>query len=601
MSHHLIELSFGPVQSFIASARRSRDLWAGSRLLSEVVRAAAQAVEAGGGVLIYPTPAAVADRTGSNLSNVLLASLPSADAHTAAALAASARLAGCERLRALAEIERVEWKRVAPGLRDHLWQQQVEGLLDCYAAWSAWDGSDAGYKASYDALKTAFARRKNTRDFTPAAVLANADAGLPKSSLDGANESVLPKDRPRAMLRRMGINEGEQLDAIGCIKRSFGRQEDFTALTRLAADAWLRRLSHEQHAALRTAYEPLVGHGLATRCNGNAGAYVDFPYDGGLLFGESLASALNSADDEERTALLGLDRVLRSVRSKPSPYVALMSADGDRMGVFVDRARNPRDHAEVSEAIADFADQVPAIAREHRGHVIFNGGEDLMVAFPLDTVIVGARALSAAFDAAVAPMVGRLINAEARAQEGVPTLRAGVAICHVGEPMGYIRECAEAAEKFAKGEAGRAGQGNALGLKLHARGGHEIGLRLPFGEAGGFAALQSWMSSFRDGQLSSRVAYDIRGAELHRERLASGQPDPTTLAQLDTIIDAEFERVMQRSRQGGGREDMPETLRDALRQRKAEVTTCRALGDELVLARWLSATTERELGESEGT
>ena len=37
-------LSFGPVQDFIAAARRSRDLWSGSWLLSEVCKAAALAL-----------------------------------------------------------------------------------------------------------------------------------------------------------------------------------------------------------------------------------------------------------------------------------------------------------------------------------------------------------------------------------------------------------------------------------------------------------------------------------------------------------------------------------------------------------------------------
>ncbi|MDM7323637.1 MAG: type III-B CRISPR-associated protein Cas10/Cmr2, partial [Thermus sp.] len=33
--NHLLAISLGPVQEFIATARRTRDLYAGSRLLSE--------------------------------------------------------------------------------------------------------------------------------------------------------------------------------------------------------------------------------------------------------------------------------------------------------------------------------------------------------------------------------------------------------------------------------------------------------------------------------------------------------------------------------------------------------------------------------------
>ena len=41
---YLISIGIGPVQDFIASARRSRDLWFGSWLLSELSKAAANAV-----------------------------------------------------------------------------------------------------------------------------------------------------------------------------------------------------------------------------------------------------------------------------------------------------------------------------------------------------------------------------------------------------------------------------------------------------------------------------------------------------------------------------------------------------------------------------
>ena len=41
MTHYLITLSLGPVQSLIEAARRTRDLWCGSWLLSEAARAAA--------------------------------------------------------------------------------------------------------------------------------------------------------------------------------------------------------------------------------------------------------------------------------------------------------------------------------------------------------------------------------------------------------------------------------------------------------------------------------------------------------------------------------------------------------------------------------
>ena len=56
MSHFVLILSLGPVQGFIAAARRSRDLWSGSWLLSEISKAAAKALRDGGADLIFPAP-----------------------------------------------------------------------------------------------------------------------------------------------------------------------------------------------------------------------------------------------------------------------------------------------------------------------------------------------------------------------------------------------------------------------------------------------------------------------------------------------------------------------------------------------------------------
>ena len=58
MPRFLLALSLGPVQSLIADARRTRDLWGGSWLLSEAARAAARKLhELHPGCLVFPCPA----------------------------------------------------------------------------------------------------------------------------------------------------------------------------------------------------------------------------------------------------------------------------------------------------------------------------------------------------------------------------------------------------------------------------------------------------------------------------------------------------------------------------------------------------------------
>ena len=48
--------TLGPVQGFVAQARRTRDFWAGSFLLSWLAGVAICAVEKQGGEIIFPIP-----------------------------------------------------------------------------------------------------------------------------------------------------------------------------------------------------------------------------------------------------------------------------------------------------------------------------------------------------------------------------------------------------------------------------------------------------------------------------------------------------------------------------------------------------------------
>jgi hypothetical protein len=55
VTSHLLLVTIGPVQEFIAQARRTRDLWFGSHVLSEISRAAARELATGQGAnLIFP-------------------------------------------------------------------------------------------------------------------------------------------------------------------------------------------------------------------------------------------------------------------------------------------------------------------------------------------------------------------------------------------------------------------------------------------------------------------------------------------------------------------------------------------------------------------
>ena len=596
MSEILIELAFGPVHGFINAARRSRDLWVGSFLLSDLARAAGKSLIDGGAELIYPLSSRVlqdCDDENSNLSNVLLARCHADSMQQAAGIAGDAQQAARDALQIHADQAFKTWTHAGVQLRGELWNLQVADSIETYAAWSVIEAD--GYRPAYERLKASFAARKNTRNFAPM-FPAGKEAlgkGVPKSSLDGLRESVLPKARTAFPLR-FGMSPGEQLDAMGCIKRVLGKQERFTALTRIAADSWLQALPPEKRESLCSAYEPLVDAGVASRSNGNDGIYATFPYDASLLFPErlELAKAECSEDAAITKALAHLNVILQPIwkaHGRPCSYAVMVVADGDRMGRFIDRAQSADQHTQVSAAVAAFADRVPAIAREYRGHCLFNGGEDLTVLFPLAGVIDGARALARQFNECMADVSVELLGkAGAINSPDRPTLRVGAAICHVLEPLGVIRAKGEAAEVFAKGEAGRSGQGNALGLCLHERVGHEIRLRLGFDDPSAFDQLAGWVSAYADGKLPAGLAYRIRDAYLRCSGAGLGEH----------VTAHEVERVVRHANERGGQTALSTDMQDKLCALASTGDEAVArLADELILARWLSAKTDAELNQ----
>ena len=285
MKRYLLTLSLGPVQSLIGAARRTRDLWCGSWLLSEAARAAAADLDRRQpGCLIFPNPVHSSElvpqanrEAEANVSNVLRAEVAARSAEAVRALYQHAKDAATARLIELGETARMA---VRASLREDVWQAQIDGILECYGAWVPL-GDD--YVEASQQLGRTLSARKATRDFAPSRPLQTG--WLPKSSLEGSLETVLPEwGKAHRARRQLRLGDNEQLDALGVMKRLAGDSGQFTAYSRIAADPWIELLDNEEQGRLRQCYAPMVEMELATRASGNDGIYGALPYDAQLLF-----------------------------------------------------------------------------------------------------------------------------------------------------------------------------------------------------------------------------------------------------------------------------------------------------------------------------
>ena len=580
MSAQLLFLSVGPVQEFIAAARRTRDLWFGSHLLSEISKAVAAAVRDEGGGLIFPAEGSdLTEDSDLNVANNILAELPEGvDPRT---VAAKAKDAARRRWREgfADQVLRDYWAVI----RTDLWEGQVDDVVEFYAVRVPF--TDATYAGQRRRLVRLMAGRKNCRDFLPA----EGREGVPKSSLDGLRETVLKEDRlswPPSIRRRLRVRDGEQLDVVGLVKRTAEGHRPYPSVSRIAADPWLRGVAATETGGRLLADLNMVCKELADdECLHRIDTeslhkdFERFPYEGTAVYrsrhpelheeagfgrdrgGTSrrfgpLENALKRVEDHAREAGLG---------KEPDPYLAVLVADGDRMGKVISELTSPQQHRDFSKELSRFAGQARDIVCKHHGVLVYAGGDDVLAFLPVDQCLPCAHALHEDF--------GRTMDrALANVGSKRPTLSVGIALGHFMENLEDLLDYGRAAEKAAKGP-----DRDGLAVHLHKRGGGPVRVRRQW-DTRLDDTLTRYAAWFLTGAVSNRTPYELA----HMADIYDGWPSGT----IAKAIQGDAIRVIDRKRPTGSASAM-DKIREELEGRRhiGAAGDLRGLANELLVAR----------------
>jgi CRISPR-associated protein Cmr2 len=608
---YLLAVSLGPVQDFIASARRCRDLWFGSWLLSELSKAVAAGIvdaledppEEALRALVFPYVAVRADLdpgSGISIANKIIARV-SGDANHVREVAQKGREAMEARLRTLREHIFQRVGATDPRREAHFHEEraiaQIDSLIDC--AWVAVieDEGPDGYARARVEAERLLGARKHTQSFKQPSW---ATAGVPKSSLDGVRESVLDEaifDRPitghqrdtsltpEQRLDGYGVGGSERLCGVGLLKRrgavldSAGgiRAERFFSTSHVAALPFMigaDRLE-EQIPGLKTAWETL--------CNAVGGALPRFnmvstaktklfgTIDGAILFPPSLDETLEECGllATREHAQRALNDVVRLTGlGEPSPYYAILVADGDRMGTIIGHQKDVESHRALAQALSAFAQEAKRIVEdEHTGSLIYSGGDDVLALLPLHSALECASALSRRF----AELLGSW-----RADDGsTPTLSVGLGISHAIEPMGAALTVARSAEAIAKELPGK----DAIAIVVNKRSGNPIEVCGHWG---------SLIPRLRDliGLYQADAIPDKAGYELSELSHLTRDAEPEALASLREIQKSEALRILRRKRARRGKEDLAAKTLEKLAAHLGEDPA--VLARELYVAKLLS-------------
>jgi len=604
---HLLIVTLGPIQDFIAAARRTRDLWFGSWMLSELSKATAQSIarECGFESLVFPgvsEPGELGRESATSVANKIVVRVPAGKDPAAVAQRGEAGM----RAR-LEELRDQAFDSIDPlFFEERPAKAQVADLIE-FSWVSAPARGEEDYAEARRRAESLLSARKNTRLWSP--VTWGSEA--PKSSIDGERESVLHEDlfekvkngeiSAEQMRKRYGVGPTERLCAVGLLKRhgvrkSIRHGHRFLSTGHLAAWPLYHRTKNLIDPALAAAWSLY----LETLRQGGVDLHdqeiIQGPgwrhpilgvYDGSLLFENRLAELFKEVADtghrEEdlRAARNALSEVLRQVDAgTPIPYYAILVADGDHMGKAIERQDSFPAHQGLSQALDRFAQSVRTIVEgDHGGELVYAGGDDVLAFVPLHRAVACAQALANKFREQLS---GFPISKKGEPIR-TPTLSAGIGISHFMDPLRGALHLARKAEKLAKEKR------DSLAVIVDKRSGPPVEVKGIWGTLD--ERLKDYVTLHRADQVPDGAAYELR--ELGRLLDGTDSGDEENLKKL---VRKEAERILQRKQPKHGEQEKidPHVLGRLLKD--LDTSSIPQVADRLIVARLLAQAAD-EAGE----
>lgn len=544
-------IAIGPVQSLIAQARRTQDLWMGSQLLQRLIRVGIDAAVYAGATIITPDLDAVG-KDGSIPNRFVFR----CTAETADSVIDAARTAVFGTWRAYADKTHSYFtQNLNIAINDAIWQRQIDPKywLEFYSATVPVEEDDPHFGDKiFSVLMQRLAAQKLVR------ALPQLPEGEPsfKCSITGEHEAL--HDQPSGEIGAHALNaywatvrdhlrnrqhnlallgEGERLSALSIVKR-FGHDanpglhiERFPSSSSIAS-------ANTRYELLRNwqAVRPVMSKYLSA-IEGLYQSYGADPYfaqseilpryhsvlpenwrqddvftrflrlDGDFLYldtlqprslAEHIGGVQHRGIDRQliaaaRDALTALYRHIRSLGiTEPSSYYAVLSMDGDKMGEAAKAFEASDAYHMFSGRLTRFAKDVmrPAIEEEAGGRVVYAGGDDLLALLPLSGVFAAAESIRMEFP--------RTANNK--------TISAGIAIVHKNHPLQAAVYAAKRAEHQAK-EHYRTQEWGALAFEVLRRSGEPqsgggIWVR------GGISIIDT-LTTLRDAMVAEHIAHGL--------------------------------------------------------------------------------------------
>jgi CRISPR-associated protein Cmr2 len=441
MPQHLFIFTIGPVQSFIAQARKAQDLWASSQLLSELItKAISQARDTTTAFdCIFPYEMA------TSKPNRFVAKVE------------------VDNIKVFGDNLKVwikeELLRIAKSSFNNpafynLAEPQLSDFLEVY--WAAVPYDEANYQTNYGLLESTSGAVKNYRAYNQFSEQGRKcsmngfyNALFYKKTEDDKDSKttlqerkflddkglVLPDDNAHLPISK--LQRGEGLSGVSFLKRFYKADDTFPSVANIALmHLW-------QNKDIRNSTELFQ----MLLCDGKSLNTIN-EYNGQLFYLDNINEAYfteqeinKSTFDCVKEKLEELTVLVKQQNLKFNKYYAAIVFDADNMGSQLSKCTSIAQHKDLSKQLSDFADYARNYVDEGRGKTIYAGGDDFMGMLNLNTLFETIGELRKEF--------GKRFYTEGL------TFSAGIAIAHYKAPLGEVLNYARKMEHKAKEQEGK--------------------------------------------------------------------------------------------------------------------------------------------------
>lgn len=488
MTNHLLLFTIGPVQSFIAQARKTQDLFAGSQLLSVLIQTVIDELNISKEDLILP------DNDINDKPNVFLAKVTQAQLDLLKDADNDIRQKIIEKYEILYNQALKKAENLDTSKLNCFPLAQIKDFPQVYwAAEILKNDTDKEYRRTYNEVCKILGAVKNTRTFDPLDELGrkcslcgernvlfcqtgskskvqlkpnwknfndnNPEDQEIKKKIKNYNDSIVE-------VSGTNIQTGEGLCAVCFTKRFYPNAESFPSTAGIALMDTIEKVKKSDDKLIKNYQNNYFEHQSEKK----------FEYQ--LFYKENLSEAYLKKFGYKLKNGISLEEVLKHQTQienaakeqglKLNKYYALIILDADNMGKWLSGAySSPKDLKEyqknLSTALGDFASKLNDIIKEEEGtgKLVYAGGDDVLAFVNLNHLIEVVNELNKAFSEKVTAT-----------QQIDITYSCGIVVAHYKTPVNEILKRARAAAKLAKTRFEDAGK-DAMAITFMSKSGNE--------------------------------------------------------------------------------------------------------------------------------